>query len=625
MKQRKLLFLLTAVFALSVPLSACDGGATSSLSQQETEKHAMAQHFVMGIERAAYSSVKSYEGEVLKENYSNGVYTTINSEHNLVVLSSTKYTNQNTERTTYTVVDVKSGEQIYQTSVENDYVNSGRRDTVSIDVRTYYPLIEVTRKTWVEDIAASSGWLEDVSYSYYYAKENSPQFAYGLETPLEVEQLNSISIFTNPEDDKVTWVGEDMEVLRTFNSNQMNGYGDLPDFKASYNDYLYAWAFTQETRVIEVYNREGVCCMQYTYPSDANAQLVEPVVLNNGNILVQELKLAEDDATDYAFKVPVEKNGVAVEAKVYATSKIVDYKTGDVKVLDVDYVVMNLEAAYAHEVGYGDFALTLQDGYENQAVIAKIVNHSLAPTEYVVLDNDANVVYTVQNEWLKANALVGAEAYSQMALINDKYYIAANVANRNGGGMEIWLFDYDGNKVAFIPQAASYRLLTEKYIVTSNGIYDYTNTLVYDFETNDLFTSNLVEAEPFVSEDELFCVCDNRESGKRELYKFDGKDFVKQEMETMELDVTSYAGGLYSALPQGNKITVTFNSDDLLEIEEQDTMTWTLYNEDGEALLKLQVDNMYDMYDTPLNLYDCSDVALYETVIDGKPYVYVIQ
>ena len=621
MKQRKLLFLLTAVFALSVPLSACDGGATSSSSQQETEKHAMAQHFVMGIERAAYSSVKSYEGELLRETNGNGECITINSEHNLVVLSSTKYTNQNTERTTYTVVDVKSGEQIYQTSVENDYVNFGRRDTVNIDVCTYYPLIEVTRKTWVEDIAASSGWLEDVSYSYYYAKENLPPFAENLEEPLEVEQLDSISIFTNPKDDKVTWVGEDMEELRTFNSNQMNGYGDLPDFKASYNDYLYAWAFTQETRVIEVYNREGVCCMQYTYPSDANVQLVEPVVLNNGNILVQEFELAEDDATDYDFKAPVKKNGVPVEAKVYATSKIINYKdANDVKVLDVDYVVMNLEAAYAHEVGYGDFALALQDGYENQAVIAKIVNHSLAPTEYVVLDNDANVVYTVQNEWLRTNALMGAAAYSFIQPVSDKYYAAANIANMSGRNMEVWLFDYDGNKVAFVPSGM--HGMTEKYLITSNGIYDYTNTLVYDFETNDLFTSNLVEVEAFISEDEIFVVAANAESGKFELYKFDGKDFVQQEMETMEIDVTSYAGGFYSALLQGNKMTVTFNSDDLLEIDEQDTATWTLYNEDGEALLKLQVDSMYDM---PLNVYDCRDVALYETVIDGKPYVYVIQ
>ena len=61
---------------------------------------------------------------------------------------------------------------------------------------------------------------------------------------------------------------------------------------------------------------------------------------------------------------------------------------------------------------------------------------------------------------------------------------------------------------------------------------------------------------------------------------------------------------------------------DLSKVWSQNSVTWTLYKENGEALLRLQLE---DGYGSVLNVDDCDDVALYETEIDGKPYLYVVQ
>lgn len=622
MKQRKLLFLLTAVFALSVPLSACDGAESSSSSQQEPEKHAMATHFVLGDDRAAYSSVARYEGELVKEYDSYNNCTTINREHNLVVLRNTDYTEDNKVKTTLTVLNTVSGSTIREETVENDYVDNARLDTVSIDVNTYYPLMEITNAQWQKD-SATDTWEQKTTYSYYYVKDGgSSWFASGLETRLKVKRLDSMCIFTNVEEGKEIWMGEDMEILRSFSTTQTEGY-TTPSFNASYNDYLYAWDFSQTARVVEVYNREGICSMQYTYPSDVvmvGYNQSGPVVLNDGNILVQELKLAEEDSTDYDLKILQPGDYGFVDQKVYLTSKIIDYKTGAVQEVDLDYMVIEAEAAYARNEG-SNFPFALQADYDNQAYISKIINQELAPIEYVVMNNDGSVAYTMQNEWLRTNplmALMGQNPYNNIFALNEQYYVATNVSgvpSATAGG-ETWLFDYDGNKKAFIPN--SMFGMTEDYIVTYYGIYDYTNTLVYDMESSPLVNDSMIDLEPFFTPTEIFMLGVNRDTKKMEIYQFDGKEFVKQETEEkVEFDVTSM-----NNLPMGNKATVTLDSMDYADIKTQDSYTWTLYNEKGEAFLKLQT---RELFGSVLDTDECEDVALYETEIDGKSYLYVVQ
>lgn len=633
MKKRKLLFLLTAVFALSVPLSACDNGESSS-SSTEKETHAMATHFVLEDTRAAYSTVTRYQGTL----------ESVNKAHGLAVLRKTEYTKDDLVKETVTVLDMASGNEMFSDSVSNPSEEEYPK-TLSVDVETFYPLIEIQETTWVED---EYGYTRETTYSYHladrYCTELVKDVAEGdnlfVDNNGKVVGMNTLaSVYVYDIADTVYWIGENMELLRTFNKLQVGGY-TLPDFDASYKDYLYAFEFSNDARVIEIYNREGVCSMQYTYPSDVNlpgypigADESEgvvygtPVVLNNGNILVQELTLAEADATDYDFKIAFLDN-----QKVTMTSKIINYKTGEATEVDLDYVILGLESAYARDENDSSFPFALQAGEENQAYIAKIVNQNLAPVEYVTMDNNGSVTYTVQNEYLKLDSflyLIGQEnsdiewSYPSMEALWDKgYYKACIVSGSLEGDSEEWLFDLDGNKVAYLPD--SLMAITDDYIVTGCGIYDYTNKLVYDFETSPFFTESnaIMGASGSIVQNntDIICLYINMETMKVELYKFDGTDFVKQEIgddsNGIEIDYTMFFNG---ELPKGNKAMVTIPENPVEILVGSGIMgTCTIYKEDGEALLKLSSNDVHRMV-----ILD--DVAYLTTEIDGKDYLYVLR
>ena len=635
MKKRKLLFLLTAVFALSVPLSACDNGESSS-SSTEKETHAMATHFVLEDTRAAYSTVTRYQGTL----------ESVNKAHGLAVLRKTEYTKDDLVKETVTVLDMASGNEMFSDSVSNPS-EAEYPKTLSVDVERFYPLIEIQETTWVED---EYGYTRETTYSYHladrYCTELVKDVAEGdnlfVDNNGNVVGMNTLaSVYVYDIADTVYWIGENMELLRTFNKLQVGGY-TLPDFDASYKDYLYAFEFSNDARVIEIYNREGVCSMQYTYPSDVNLPgypigksgddvvYGTPVVLNNGNILVQELTLAEADATDYDFKIAFLDN-----QKVTMTSKIINYKTGEATEVDLDYVILGLESAYARDENDSSFPFALQAGEENQAYIAKIVNQNLAPVEYVTMDNNGSVTYTVQNEYLKLDSflyLIGQEnsdiewSYPSMEALWDKgYYKACIVSGSLEGDSEEWLFDLDGNKVAYLPD--SWMAITDKYIVTDYGIYDYTNKLVYDFETSPFFTESnaIMGASGSIVQNntDIICLYTNMETMKVELYKFDGTDFVKQEISDdssgIEIDYTDYAMAFDGRLPKGNKAIVTM-PENLVEIlaGAESWRTCTIYKEDGEALLKLSSNDLYRMV-------ALDDVAYLTTEIDGKDYLYVLR
>lgn len=619
MKKRKLLFLLTAVLALSVPLSACDEGDSSSSSVQEKEPHAMATHFALsGDTRTAYSTVTRYEGKL----------ESVNKEHGLAVLRKTEYTKLDDVKETVTVLDMASGNKLWSDYVQNPSEES-HKDTLSVNVENY-PFIEIKKGTWVE---GEYGLEKKTTYTYRFANESCTALVLDAESEMDYTSLGSMYVCEI--DDMVYWISENMEVLRTFNKLQTNGYR-LPDFNASYNDYLYAWNFSVESRVIEVYNREGICSMQYTHPSDVGMvgyNQSGPVVLNDGNILVQELVLSEVDSTDYDFKIlqAGEQPWTFDEVKVDMTTKIINYKTGDVKEIDVDYVIMGFEAAYA-KGEYGYFPFELQEGEENQAYIAKIVNQDLSSVEYVTMNNNGEITYTVQNEWLQTSVLqslyMGA-GYSQMGMVDEEHYIAmipASIALQNGPAYETWMFDLDGNKVAKLPNVYDYRYTTEDYIITEYGIYDYTGALVYDFENSSLFT----ESGPISGVNSLLVTTEglvlphmNLETLQYEVYKFDGKDFVKVEWPSdgkMEMEIPMEFFNSNASLPKGNKMTITYTSNDMREMMSNNSFTWTLYNAEGEAFLKMQRDSISSDF---INVLD--EAAYIETEIDGKDYLYVIK
>ena len=170
MKKRKLLFLLTAVFALSVPLSACDGeeSTTSSSSVQEVETHAMATHFVLdGDTREPYSTVTRYEG----------VLDSVNEEHGLAVLRKTEYTKNDDVKETVTVLDLASGNELWSDYVLNPS-KERNKDTLSMNVGKY-PFIEIKEETWEE---GEFGLEKKTTYTYRFVEANSNTLVYNAKS-----------------------------------------------------------------------------------------------------------------------------------------------------------------------------------------------------------------------------------------------------------------------------------------------------------------------------------------------------------------------------------------------------------------------------------------------------------
>ncbi len=608
MKKRKLLCLLALVACFTAPLAACGDNKEAEAGK------AFDKYFYWEDDRAAYSQVVRYDGYVDQ----------VDEEHNLAVIRSEKSDSDGTLRETYQVMDLVKGTAIITETISNPFGGSG----YTLDVKIEYPVIKVTR-SWV------SNDEREYRYSYYLARENSSEVSenyynnllvqdsqYG---DLEVDRIGSL--YKVEYADKEVWINDKLEVLREFSDAQTDGYA-TPAIDGAYGDYLYAWSFDEVSRQIQVFNREGVCSMQYTYPSDVVwlGYAEEPVILNNGNILVQEHTFAEETATDYTYKAFL---GYSEMTKMDVVSKIIDYKTGEVKEVELDYILFGLQAAY--EEDWGGFPFKVRESAQNQAYIAKIVNKEISTIDYVTINNEGKIGYTVKNDYLRgqANTLMG-NPWTDIGFVNEKYYYADVYANAfsEDDATETWIFDKNGKKVAELPatwdwDAYDYgeNAITDEYIITWYGIYDYSKKCVYDFTKSEIISQGSnIYVSLMVNSDGIYLSVMNYNFFQFEVYKFDGKDFVKVEESVMELDTTSEY-----YLPKGNKVTLTVDMESaFLPMMGEPQYTWTLYKENGEALIKMQVRASQSEY--PEWFYQCDGAVLIETeTLDGEPIVYVVK
>ncbi len=606
MKKRKLSCLLALVACLSMPLAACD-------EEEKTAGQILNEHFIWDDAKASYTKVETYEGTIQD----------VDSEHNLIAISSEKPDYSGSEmsaKQTVQVIDMLSGKVIFETYVSNFFgAPEAEKDilTVTID----YPVIKVEERRY-----SSSNNAEPYSYYYTYqwAKRSNEHSSYYYDDQIHINDSTANNLVVNKHyslyevkvGNKVFWVNEDLDILREFNVAQTGDYGTTTisgetKFNGAYDDYLYSWA----NGVIQVFNREGVPTVQYTYPGGTAflSTVVSCAILNNGNIFVQELSYAEADEVDYTFKAAIPGTYGYENKKVNVVNKIIDYKTGEVKEVALDYVVLGLEAAYVEDVS-GQFPMGVRDGDQNQAYIAKIANKEVTTVDYVTMDNEGKIGYALQNDLVKQSTtapLVISMGYPTWSMykVNDQHYAAqVSVA----GKQQTWWFDAAGNKVAVQPDGM--RAYTDAYMVTENSIFDYNCQKLYDFGTSPFFNTDQyrnVDAE--VVGNKIYLTAVNVLTREQECYEFDGKDFVKVAEKTVEIEATDN-----DRIPEGNKATVELPFGNVQYSSGIDSYTWTLYAEDGTALIKTQVD---DIDESVLTV--CKDVAYMEKTVDGKNFVYV--
>ncbi len=580
MKKGKLLILLVAVLSLTVLFIACDqtqpeapsetgtqgetvesteeGTIAEIFDEQETAKHEIHNYFDLVVEEdeLPFEQISRLDGEIVS----------VDSEHNLAVISTKDLDNDNMVHETVTVYDLLTGEAILTKSVSNAYMAKEDDKTV-LDVSIEYPVIRVCYTSCEED-----GGYYDYSYevSYYQAKKD------GECIHTTTDNSFSYSYFDNglvcfEMGDRVVWIDGDMDVIRTVESVVANGY-DVNGFNSEYKGYLYSW---NEEELL-IFNRSGVVSGKYLAGNDST---ISVNVLNNGNALIQEFtEVGIYDSCDFVLE------GVRYVMK----SSIMNFITGELTEIDLDMVVSEVVTRYEQESNEENSLVLINDS-ENYGYVYKVANGKISVrAELCVLDNELNVIFTLKND------TVGVCLEAGITPMNDSLYTAVVLS---GKVAHAEIFDLDGNSISHFFSALGLTssvnaTVTDKYIVTEETIYDYRLNPLYSIVDNGYVYLG-------VENDNIYLQKRNFETGAVEIY------VITPESSAPELFVD---GVDYKFYDVGEGYYV------LLDIENE---VYRLYNTEGVELL---VSHEY------LYVSDASDDGLLvATTFGGEDVVYVIK
>jgi hypothetical protein len=243
-------------------------------------------------------------------------------------------------------------------------------------------------------------------------------------------------------------------------------YEDIDDYN---DEYFYADA---DEGVI-IYDIDFAPVAIYTAPS--YAENVKWFALNNGNVLLQYTVVLDEDAKKFDYAEEGEK--------IDLVSLVVTPK-GDVKNVNLDYVVLAVE----DNADLYDDTKTAEeneytDKFENIAVILRIENQ--------LLDNEINNadIVLMNNSGKAQQSLKVVDGQVGIPTkVSDDLYLVTTVYGAA-------LINAKGDVQFAMTQEVEF---TGGYIVSDNGIYDLTFTLVYDFVANDADVENVIGNTIFV-------------------------------------------------------------------------------------------------------------------------------
>ena len=569
MKLQKIILL---IFLLSVALALTGCGQSSEFSSYlEIEKNIN-----------DFKEVYQIDGSVVGYNYDYDV---------IAVESDEVYSNGDVEKTVR-VYDLTSGKTLYTDTVfamQSDGVTS----TITADLSNY-PLVRIAKNHPVFD-SELNYYVDDYSYTYTFVKDEYPNtLLMDTKDPnYRFAKIGDVYIVALP--DYLYWVNGDLETMRKDPSDvadsYINGY-DIEDYfgiDAEYNGYLYDWTFDELTRSISVFDNNGLCVMQYNHPNDVVAyedtdSLINPeiFILDNGNIFVQECRVAKEDE-DYDFYY----NGT----KFVMTSKIIDYTSGEVTELDLDVVVLDLESAHEQKTDDDRDILPFNLKEKNTNIISytTIVNKQISALTYIsVVDNSLGSLYDFVNSEI---ALKGQNCIIEFA--TDEYYC---LVTEWGLDFKVYVYNYDGELItSFFSNIIGN---TEKYIVYSSGIYNYEGELVYSFE-DSILTGVIPENNDYILTNisDIYVAIPDYENGVSSIYRFDDKESE------------------FVLVTDGVDLDFDDHGDGYVVVYDTENDSYTFINSEGTPLLKTQKD---------MDITETDNTVFVEATVDGEPVVYVI-
>ncbi len=570
MKKRKLLLLTAAILCLLMALTAC--------GKEDPSGDSILDFFAPDVEpETLLSEVTHIDGKVVA----------YDEEHNLIAIEG-QWSSDPEMKSIY-VYNFSNGdieqEYCYSTSAYSD--DGTYRYSIELD----YPMFCVTRTTYGTD--SDQNPTETYEYTYFRLTENNDATSVASYIKEEdnrgfsVETVNGL--YVCEVNGKVYWINSDLKVLREFNTISTEGYY-LPEFYAEYKGYLYTHEFDMVSRRIQIFNKEGVCQVLYSHPN--NAGLARVFVLNDGNVFIQE-KLIVEDGEEYDLRQLSGGENGAEYVKLKVVSKILNFKTGEVTELDLDFQVDYLRSAYdMKSESYGETMIA--ETRNNVASITRFANGSLASvSSTVILDNEMNIEYTMPN--------VGINTKYTYIFENGNYIIGESLAGED----RFYLYDEYGKQLTTLPESFHPEGgVFGNYIVAGSVIYDYSMNKLYDLETSSVALNYNGDIQYlFTLGDKLAVVFYDR--------LIDSNVYYALDVEKKDL---------YALAPGNADDFWTYGDEDsafFYFVYDEENKNETLYSLDGTALLRVQDAEWGECI-------EMNGIVILKAYVDGEDICYIV-
>ena len=318
-------------------------------------------------------------------------------------------------------------------------------------------------------------------------------------------------------------------------------------------------------------------------------------VLNDGNVVIQEQTVVEDgEEFDYTYGYGPASCNVAV------TTKVMNYKTGEIAEVDFGYLISFLMSNY--EAAQNESDMTLADGFDNTAVLIEVKDGALGrKMTQAVLTNGLEVLWKLDNKYFDAPFLHAS---------NENGYLADGYID---GAQRVAAFTWDGELIAVLPTNFDIDMCTEEVYVTASGVYTWGGELVFDIENSKF--AKIPEGEDtnvFVVGDCIYFSCEN------ELKLGEWIDYREEYDRFIEYYKLNLETGEAELIADGEETFFEpFTNDGAIMTANIKKGITTVYNAKGEAVLVVRNDEIVD----DVTLLD--DAFIVEVEVDDVHKFYV--
>ena len=273
----------------------------------------------------------------------------------------------------------------------------------------------------------------------------------------------------------VTFDNETMQVISVVDTLGIKQYGE---YDVEINGYGYLMDRNTKTYYakdfLEVYKKStGDRLLRYYYNSAADA--VNAWVLRNGDVLIQELfVLEEGSATKPDFSDE--------EGSYVIDHYILDVKTGLTEKVEFSYCLEDVSSRDIFTENYelAENGITLTENAVNIAIGVEFKSGEMLDynaLEVIVLDNDLEIMFVLDR--LIPEHEINVARNLGIKVLKDGYYL---IDLYDGAVAEYAVVNAKGEVTAYVTRDMA---VTDKYIISEEGIHDFSMNLKYSFTDNE--------------------------------------------------------------------------------------------------------------------------------------------